>query len=108
MLVAANILMHVVTSKDVKLQFGRLKRQEIKERLKKGEKFTNHRVKWLRDTSARLLDTLKESAIEFNTLYRHDCVSVLDMTDALATCTHQIEAAISRQLKEDEAIDNNV
>lgn len=78
-------LKNLVESRDAKLAFGNHQRTLIKNALKKGVTLDNYRTRWLTATRDKLINTLIESAEEFNTKYPHDRISMMDMADALET-----------------------
>ena len=93
----ADYLLHITTDPGVKLRWGSRLREEIRLQLQKGQMPTGYRVDWLRNTRAALVETLQREAQAFNEKYRHDCISVSDLADALSTALHQLKTASERE-----------
>jgi hypothetical protein len=93
----ANILLFVVKSQAIKLAYGTRKREEIREKLKKGIKCTDYRAGWLMDSRSRILDTLAEVGNTFNARFPHDCASVQDFVDILQSTMNQLIAGANRK-----------
>jgi len=87
------LLRTVRTSKEIKLRYGAMQRQEIKEKLNKGEKVTGYRVQWLRESRDRIIKMLGEMAQEFNDKYPHDCISVADLGDVCISVLYYLKKA---------------
>jgi hypothetical protein len=88
---AAGILHHTVTSEAVKLRWGALQRQIMKDRLAQGEPVSGYRADWLRTSRAAVAKTLAQCAHEFDAQYPHDKISATDLMDVLKTALKQFE-----------------
>lgn len=88
---AAGILHRVVTDNGAKLQYGSMKRSEIKAQLRKNQKVSGYRVEWLRNTRDEIIKVMEKAALDFNNANRHDRISVTDMNDALTTTQYALE-----------------
>ena len=93
----ASALYRIVTSSEVKLQWGTIKRREIQDAIKQGKKVSGYRVEWLRKSSSRLVDELSKIAEEFNRIYKWDHASAQDLVDILATTIQRFQSAMNKE-----------
>lgn len=83
MVAAAGILHYAVTSESVKLRWGTLQRQIMKDKIARGEPVSGYRADWLRKSRNAVVETLSKCAEEFNGQYPHDRISAVDLVDVL-------------------------
>ena len=93
---AAQVLKECVTSKDVKLRWGALQRQIIKDRIERGDKTGHYRVDWIKKTRMEIAEVLQKSAQEFNAVYKHDCISAQDLIDVLNSTINSFHVVTKR------------
>lgn len=77
-----------------KLKNGLARREEIRKKLEAGESVVNYRTAWIRDSASKIIDVLKQSAIEFNAKHEDDKVSALDLVDVVATVNGLLKGTI--------------
>jgi len=82
---ALDVLYRLVTDKRNKLEYGRQKRLEMKEILKRGGKVQGYRADYLLSSAQEVMLWMTTIAESFNAKYPHDRFSVQDMTDVLAS-----------------------
>lgn len=88
---AAGIIHYAVTSEKVKLRWGTLQRQIMKDRIAAGLKVDGYRADWLRKTRSAIMEAMVKTANEFNATYPHDRISATDMADALNTTLRALQ-----------------
>lgn len=88
---AAALLRTLRTSQEVKLRYGSMKRQELREQLAKGEDPTGYRAEWLRERRNEIVKQLGQFAKDFNAQYPHDCCSLQDLKDVVVSVLNYIE-----------------
>lgn len=93
---AAQVLKECVTSKDVKLRWGALQRQILKDRLERGDKTGGYRVEWIKKTRLEVVDVLQKSAKNFNETYKHDHISAQDLLDVLNSTINSFQVVTKR------------
>lgn len=89
----ANVLHKIRTDTGVKLQYGKLKRLEIKEAIDNGEAVKNYRTDWIYSTRSKMVDLLEEEVKRFNDAYQHDRISMADMMDVVANLMELLKQA---------------
>ena len=60
----AETLKKVVTSDDVKLEWGLRQRQAIKDQLSKGLKVEHYRVAWIKSARDEVIEAVKKKAVK--------------------------------------------
>ncbi len=82
---AIKVLASAANHETVRLKRGVMKRQEIALALAEGRTPEGPRVDWILKTANKLLDTLQQSAREFNDENQDDLISIMDLVDVCAT-----------------------
>lgn len=88
---AAGIIHYAVTSEKVKLRWGALQRQIMKDRIAAGLKVDGYRADWLRSTRSAIMEAMVKCSEEFNAKYPHDRISATDLVDALNTTLRALQ-----------------
>jgi len=97
----ANVLYRVRTDPAIKMQYGRMKRLEIKAALDRGENVSNYRTDWIYDVRSKMIDLLEEEAKRFNETYPHDRISGADLMDVVANLIDLLNRASVKYAKKD-------
>lgn len=85
-------LLHTIrTSQQIKLRFGAMQRQELRDRLANGGPADGYRAEWIKDSRDKLVKMLGTMAQEFNAKYPHDCASVTDLGDICSAVLHYLK-----------------
>jgi hypothetical protein len=90
---AARLLKHVRTSQEVKLRYGAMKRQELRDKLNSKEPIEGYRADWLKAARDEMVQALGEVARKFNAKYPHDCCSVADLGDVISSVAYYLRKA---------------
>jgi hypothetical protein len=85
-----NILHFIVNNQDIKLAFGTRKRDEMRDKLKKGIQPNDYRASWLMSARSEMVNTLEKLGTVFNKRFPHDCASVQDFVDILQSTMNQL------------------
>lgn len=78
-------LREVVSSKEIKLAWGSLKREELRRAVADGKQVSGYRAEFIIRTKRAIIEVLEEEAVRFNRTYKHDCISSADLCDVVAT-----------------------
>lgn len=89
----ANVLHKIRTDNNIKIQYGKLKRLEIKEAIDNGEFVKNYRTDWIYATRSKMVDLLEVEVGRFNDAYQHDRISMADMMDVVANLMELLKKA---------------
>lgn len=91
------VFSRLLTTKMDRLERGVQLRKQMHEAIKRGEKPTGYRAKWLKDSALEMVSVLGEIARKFDEKFPDDRASVSDLMDVLATTMGLIKGNVAKK-----------
>lgn len=93
---AIGVLHRLITDVDNKLEYGRQKRMEIKENVRKGKMSSGYRAEFLVKNAREVITWMSTIADSFNKRFPHDRFSTQDMIDVLASAQSMLRSKTTK------------